>query len=189
VASIERTAYPRLKRVVSARELHDAFTPTVDEIGWARERTRSPQHLLALMVLLKTYHRLGYFADLFEVPLPIVEHIRGVLELKPEVDAEHDSERTLRHHRGLVRQRLGITADPARAREVAEQAIRTAALTKDNPADLINVALEELVWARLELPGYTTLDEMAASIRTAVNTAEYAGIDARMSRAQVAAFI
>jgi hypothetical protein len=96
VASIERTAYPRLKRVVSARELHEAFTPTVDEIGWARERTRSPQHLLALVVLLKTYHRLGYFADLFEVPLPIVEHVRGVLELKPEVDAEHDSERTLR---------------------------------------------------------------------------------------------
>jgi hypothetical protein len=186
VASIERTAYPRLKRVVSARELHEAFTPTVDEIGWARERTRSPQHLLALVVLLKTYHRLGYFADLFEVPLPIVEHVRGVLELKPEVDAEHDSERALRHHRGLVRQRLGITADPARAREVAEQAIRTAALTKDNPADLINVALEELVRARLELPGYTTLDEMAASIRIAVNTAEYAGIDARMSRAQVA---
>ncbi|WP_304412560.1 DUF4158 domain-containing protein [Micromonospora sp. CNB394] len=186
MASIERTAYPRLKPAVSVRELHEAFTPTADEIGWARERTRSARHLLALVVLLKTYHRLGYFADLFEMPLPIVEHIRGVLELKPDVDAEHDSERTLRHHRGLVRQRLGITADPGRAREVAEQAIRAAALTKDNPADLINVALEELVRARLELPGYTTLDELAASVRTAVNTAEYAGIDARMSRAQVA---
>ncbi|MEW2386321.1 DUF4158 domain-containing protein [Micromonospora sp. NPDC047707] len=61
MASIERTAYPRLKRMVSARELHDAFTPMVDEVGWARERTRSPQHLLALVVLLKTYHRLGCY--------------------------------------------------------------------------------------------------------------------------------
>ena len=40
-------------------------------------------------------------------------------------------------------------------RAVAEQAIRTAVRTKDNPADLINVALEELVRAWWELPGYT----------------------------------
>lgn len=54
-------------------------------------------------------------------------------------------------------------------REVAKQAIRAAVQTKDNPADLINVALEELVRARCELPGYTTLDAMAATIRTEVN--------------------
>ncbi|GAA4386437.1 hypothetical protein GCM10023088_57400 [Actinomadura verrucosospora] len=42
--------------------------------------------------------------------------------------------------------------------------------SKDNPADLINVALEELVRARCELPGYTTLDAMAASTRAEVNT-------------------
>ena len=51
----------------------------------------------------------------------------------------------------------------ARVREVAEQAIRKAAQTKDNPADLINVALEELVRQRCELPGYTTLDLAATS--------------------------
>ena len=36
---------------------------------------------------------------------------------------------------------------------MARRAIRAAARAKDNPADLINVALEELVRARLELPG------------------------------------
>jgi len=51
--------------------------------------------------------------------------------------------------------------------------------SKDEPADLINVALEELIRARLELPGYTTLDLMAATLRTEVNT--FAGIAARMS--------
>ncbi|WP_343075350.1 DUF4158 domain-containing protein [Actinopolyspora biskrensis] len=50
------------------------------------------------------------------------------------------------------------------------QAILAAVQTKDNPADLINVALEELVRTRCELPGYSTLDEMAATIRTEVNT-------------------
>jgi hypothetical protein len=51
----------------------------------------------------------------------------------------------------------------------AGAAIRAAAQTKDNPADLINVALEELVRQSCELPGYTTLDAMTATIRTEVN--------------------
>jgi hypothetical protein len=61
--------------------------------------------LLALVVLLKSCHRLGYFPVLAEVPPPVTEHIRGVLELKPDVQARHDSDRTLRQHKSLVRAR------------------------------------------------------------------------------------
>ena len=68
-----------------------------------------------------------------------------------------------------MRERLGVRYDAARVREVAEQAIRAAVQTKDNPVDLINVALEELVRLRCELPGYTTPDTMAAGIWAEVN--------------------
>jgi hypothetical protein len=57
LASIDRTAYPRFKRVVSGRELTEAFTPTPDEITWARGKTQNDQHLLALVVRLKSYQR------------------------------------------------------------------------------------------------------------------------------------
>jgi hypothetical protein len=39
VASVDRTAYPRFTRTISARELREAFTPTANEIGWAEEKT------------------------------------------------------------------------------------------------------------------------------------------------------
>jgi hypothetical protein len=45
------------RRVVSARELAEAFT--LEEVGWARSRTRSDGHCLALVVGLKSYQRLG----------------------------------------------------------------------------------------------------------------------------------
>jgi hypothetical protein len=70
----------------------------------------------------------------------------------------------------------------AKVRAVAEQAIRTAVQTKDSPAALINVALEELVRARCELPGYTTLDAMAATIRTEVNAGVFALVSPRPRR-------
>ena len=78
---------------------------------------------------------------------------------------------------------MKVTYDPARVRQVAERAIRKAAQAKDNPADLINVALEELVRARCELPGYTTLDAMAATIRTEVNSAFYPAVAGRIDPA------
>jgi hypothetical protein len=167
--------------VVSARELAEAFTPTPEEVEWAGGRTQSDQHLLALSVLLKCYQRLGYFPKL--VPAVVVDHVRAALGQVGDVAAVHESDRTLFRHREFVRDRLGVVYDPARARGVAEAAIRKAVLTKDNPADLINVALEELVRARCELPGYTTLDKMAAAIRAETNTALYAMVVGRMELA------
>jgi hypothetical protein len=61
MASIERTAYPRFRRLVTARELA-TLTPSGAEIEWARERTRSHSHLLALTLSLKCFQRLGYLA-------------------------------------------------------------------------------------------------------------------------------
>jgi hypothetical protein len=64
VAWIERTAYPRLSGSPSARELAEVFTPSADELAWVQARTISEHHrlaLLALLVLLLCYKRLGFF--------------------------------------------------------------------------------------------------------------------------------
>jgi hypothetical protein len=83
-------------------------------------------------------------------------------------------------HRKQVRERQGVTYDQRRARAVAEAAIREAALVKIHPPDLINVALERLVEASMELPAFSTLEEMATSIRAEVNAQIFAGIVARI---------
>lgn len=54
MTSIERTAYPLLRRL-SARELHVFYTPTSEEVAWAREATRSEEHVLALVLALKCF--------------------------------------------------------------------------------------------------------------------------------------
>lgn len=184
MASIERTAYPRFRRVVPLRELHEVYEPSLDEVDWARGLARPLEHLLTLVLLLKCFQRLGYFPKLDDVPEVIVAHVRGCLGLPDEVRAAHDSDRTLWRHREFVRPRLRVVYEPERARAIAAAAIRTEAAVKDNPADLINVALEELIRARCELPGYTTLDEMAARIRAEVNGAIFRGIGERMTCAE-----
>lgn len=120
MASIERTAYPRFKKVVSARELYEAFTPTPAETAWARDATRNEGNLLVLVVLLKAFQRLGYFPKLAEVPAPVVAHVGRRLSLGVDVTATADSARTLERYRGLIRHRVGVTYDPEAARKMAE---------------------------------------------------------------------
>ncbi len=170
--------------MVSARELAEAFTPAADEVGWARSKTATEQHFLALVVLLKCYQRLGYFPKLADVPAAVVDYVRSKLELAEAVEAVHESDRTLWRHRDFVRTRMGVKYTPAKVRAVAEAAIRKAVQSKDNPADLINVALDELVRQSCELPGYTTLDAMSALIRTEVNGGTFTAVAARPDRMQ-----
>ena len=58
MTSIERTAYPQFRRLTSARALHVSFTPTAEEIAWARDRTAGPESLFALMLILKCFQKM-----------------------------------------------------------------------------------------------------------------------------------
>jgi Domain of unknown function (DUF4158) len=179
MTSIERTAYPRFGRVVTARELK-GLSPFPDEIQWARERTRSHEHLLGLVVALKCFERLGYFPTSEQVPDVAVDHVRRCVGL-PAGTMLEAGQRTAAWQRELVRGRVGAAFDPERARTLAAGAIRAAAEAKNHPPDLINVALELLVKESLELPGFWTLDRMASEIRLDVNTALFEQITGRMT--------
>jgi hypothetical protein len=63
------------------------------------------------VVWLKSFQRLGYFPELFEVPIAVVEHVQGYLGLGRGVEPTHDSDRTAKRHRSWVRQRLGVDYD------------------------------------------------------------------------------
>ncbi len=185
MASIERTAYPRFKRFLSARELHVFYTPQPEEIAWAREQARSDGHLLALMVQLKCFNRMGHFPDMGDVPDVVVAHIRRDLGLGEDVAAVYDSDRTGKSHRTLIRRRSEVVSDMPAARAVAAAAITEAAGRKNDPADLINVALEKLVEGSFELPAYSTLDTMAGRIREQVNGSIFVGVADRAGPATV----
>ncbi|WP_369125377.1 DUF4158 domain-containing protein [Catenulispora pinisilvae] len=165
-------------------DLAEAFTLSNEEIDWARDKTSTDPHLLALAVWLATYRRLGYFPKLEDVPDVVVGLVRDALKLPDVVAPEVDANRTAKRHRELVRRQLGVQYNSAEARGYAEAAIEEAAQTKDNPADLINVALDVLVKKGCELPGYSTLDLAAKTIRTRVNKGFFAAAASRIEPAR-----
>jgi len=169
VASIERTAYPRFKPVPNPKELNEVYTPTLQEIAFAKGATRSPAYRFKLLVLLKAFQRLGYFPKLEEIPEQIVQHIQICLRLQFRADLDYNHPRQLYRHHQLIRTYLKVIPYGAHARHIAVRAAYQAAQVMNHPADLINVAIEELIKESCELPAFKTLDELSQRVRSLVN--------------------
>ena len=173
--AMHETAYPRLKEGVTPTELAEVYTPTAEELALAmRTSTRSGARL-GFLVLLKTFQRLGYFVLAGDVPTPIVRHIARCLgtDHRSERLLRYDKSGTRRRHIPIIRAFLNVQPFNNEARAVVATVVREAAQTKDDLTDLMNVAIEELVRNRFELPGFTTLLKEARRGRTEVNRGLY----------------
>ena len=169
MTSIERTAYPRLKRYFTPLELAKFYTPTSSETKIALANTSGQDNYFNLIILLKTFQRLGYFPKLSEIPTQLVEHIRHSLNLPDKIKLGYDQNRTLYRHKKVIRSYLNVTSFEKEARHLITLTIYQSAYVMDNPADLINVALEVLVKEHFELPGFYTLDKLVSRLRYLVN--------------------
>ena len=183
ITIISRTAYPQFKRYPSNKELHELYTPTIEEIKFVTNRTRSKKGFLGLMVMLKSFQRLGYFTHPELVPQPIIIHLRTYLKLSDQV-SPIPSLRSIRYYQKAIRKYLNISPYNNQGQELIAVAIRDAAFVRDHPADLINVAIEELVRQRYELPAFSTLDRLASHICSIVNTRLFKRVARKLSLTQ-----
>ncbi|VXD22093.1 transposase [Planktothrix paucivesiculata PCC 9631] len=181
VTSIERTAYPRFKRQLTAQELTEIYTPKKSEIALAYATTQGESNILNLLCLLKSFQRLGYFPSLVDIPLKIVAHIRSSLKFSVETVLGYENRKTLYRHRTAIREYLQVNQFNQTGLHLAIKAVNESATIMDNPADLMNVAIAELVKNRYELPGFNTLNRLVRRVRNVVNQRLFSQVLSRIS--------
>jgi hypothetical protein len=119
-------------------------------------------------LMLKTFQRLGYFIALRDVPRSIIEHIgydQGLL-IVPDSMAEYDESGTRRRHVAIIRKYLRVKSFDESGQALLSSTVRLAAARMEDLADIINVAIEELIRHSFELPGFTSLIKLRL-VRTA----------------------
>lgn len=184
MASIERTAYPRLKQKFTPTELRDFYTPNLDEILFVRGNSRKDETQLHLLVQLKVFQRLGYFPNLEDVSENLLKHLRSFLKLPVEI-LPLVSRNTLYQHQSAVLRFLNVKGYDKTARRRIIKIVFEAARIMDNPADLINAAIEELIKERFELPAFSTLDRMIRRVRLFVNQGLWNKVMKRLSSNEI----
>jgi hypothetical protein len=140
---ITRTAYPSFKQRPTAKELMELYTPSPPEIEFVRSRVKTHAGLLRLMVMLKSFQRLGYFPQPDVVPIPVIDYLRSCLKLRASISAI-PSLRSRRYYQEEIRAYLEVKPYAQAAHKLAATAIAQAAQAKDHPADLINIAMSWL---------------------------------------------
>lgn len=175
MTAIERTAYPRFKQILSAKDLAEVYTPTPGERLVAHRSTKGRVAEVGFLILLKTYQRLGRFVPLSEVPSSIIEHIAKPFEPHLHVSDldTYDTSGTRQRHILLIRTLQKLKPYGSDARTCFLKAMVEAGKTKEDLADLINVALDELTKNRFELPPFALLDKAAHHVRAVTTRGLY----------------
>ena len=87
--------------------------------------------------------------------------------------ADYDESGTRRRHVKIIRQYLRVKSFDETGQVILSTAVRLAAERKEDLADIINVAIEELIRESFELPGFSTLHKEAKRGRAEVNRTLY----------------
>jgi TnpA family transposase len=165
MTAIERTAYPRFKQSLTQDELDEFYTPTAEEIAFAGSITLEESYALYPVIFLKAFQKLGYLPQLSQIPEQIKVHIAQYLGQPQPGDEDGVSSTTRSRYRQAIRDRLEVKPYSEGGAGVIEKIVDEAAQTMSDPADLINVAIEQLIVSRFELPAFGTLDEYVNHIR------------------------
>jgi len=187
VAAIERTAYPRFKQTFTQQELADFYTLTEAESDFIRGKASGQKPQLSLAILLKAFQKLGYLPQINDVPSQVRQHMATQLSL-PDVPDEvinlPDSSR--KRYRRAIRAYLQVKPYGQKGQQIVIQVVRQSAETMSDPADLINVAIEQLVRHQFELPAFSTLDKLVNHLREQVHLQLYAQVTAALTAEQKA---
>lgn len=180
MTSIERTAYPRFPKRMNKVERDTLYGLLPEERGFIESHVTIVTHQVVMATLLKSFQNLARFPNLDEIPKPVITRIGLDFELSIQ-QLVSISQTTLYRYHKLIRDYLDVRPYREGGQQVVIQTVTRAAETMNDPADLINAAIEELVHQRFELPGYSQLDRLTAHLREQINQQWYDDIARRLS--------
>lgn len=160
--------------------MEEVYTPKMNEIEWAEAKSKGNIQQLALLVLIKVVQKLGFLIRVVDVPEVIVIHIAKKARLPMPAKEEwkmYSETRTAKRHFRFIRDYLQLKPFNPEAHQILIDTMSKLAFNKDDPADLVNAAIEELIRPRYELPVYNTLKDAANDVRNKSYRAIYHQID------------
>jgi hypothetical protein len=141
---------------------------------------------VAVLVQLKMFQTIGRFRRATDIPAIVFEHVDRRLGVEFGPAFVHP-DRTLYRHRPAILKHLGVTPWGAAARELAQFTMIMTAKPRTDPADVINAAVDALIWHRFELPALVALCRLAGTAHSKVNAAQWGAVCGYLDEAKQSA--
>ena len=177
----ERTAYPRLKRNLTDEELAEFFTLAAEEWQFIVKTARGDAPRIQMALYLKCFQKLGYLPQMRAIPQTIIKYIAKQRYPDLQLPVAEVTDATRSAYRQEIHAYLEVRPYGKGGAVVITPIVQQATYTMSDPADLINVAIEQLVLHRFELPAFSTLDNLVSHIRTQTHFTLYQQATERLS--------
>lgn len=167
------TSYPRINADLTPQEMERVYSPTRKELEFVEHVAKRSTARLGVLLHLKIFQRLGHFIPIKDIPDNILAYIAGRAGYTRKVPRkqidQYDTSGSKREHLADIRRYLNVKPVNAAARAwLREQAIALCQ-TKHLVPELIDALCETLVLHRYELPGFSTIDDIASQVREEVH--------------------
>jgi hypothetical protein len=127
--------------------------------------------------MLKTFQCLGYFVKVADVPNSVIRCIAKAAGFEELPDLSGYDKKTVRaEHKDLIRSWVGVSAFDTAAKRAMLKACVDISRVREDLADIVNFAIEELIRQKYELPAFSALLRAAMKVRAAVNRGLYTRI-------------
>ena len=180
MASLKETAYLYLPDEPNEYELALNFTPDKHDLKFASDFTTSARAQPKAILFIKAFKRLGRPERFKNIPEAYREYVFNRLGVArpPSLEELQDFENSgaYRKLRKAAFKHLGLRPYDDQASTLMTLEAAAAADVRFYTADIINVMLEQLVLLRYELPGFTTLESIAAKAQLDCDTRYFSSI-------------
>ncbi len=142
MTAANETAYRDLKASYTNKEIELYFQPSQNEIDFALKAARKPMARLAILVHIKTLHRIGRFRMLGEIPIPVARYMMRFL---PKCNYDRykylklDNPASRNRILKVTRKYTGTLSYDSSANIISKRVAADASRTKDKIPDIINV--------------------------------------------------
>ncbi len=118
--------------------------------------------------MMKTFQRLGYFEMLSNIPYRIIKHRASKIDIQtvPKDLITYDKSGTRQRHMNAIRGHFNVKPFGDESEILMDRAIAEVARAREGLADIINVAIEELIHQRHEQPSFDTIQRAALNGRS-----------------------
>ena len=188
MTSIYRTAYPRFhpNQKIRAKELEADYSLTHVELNYIKENIRGDSLRLGFAILLKIFQHMNCFPGMNTIPEAIIKHIREQIPyIKSSTKFVYEYESSLNRHRRRIYDYLQVKRYDNQIRSHAIKVAYNAAKTRNFPADIINVLIEDLRKNHYELPAFNQLSRLVKHVRFMVNNKIFKNIYQQLKSHQI----
>lgn len=173
MVAVYQTAYPRLKKSFSQKDLEEFYTPNKDEETFAQSICkRSSTSYWGLLLQLKMVQRLGRFVTSKQIPRSIKLHVKTRVNSSKKISELNSYFQSGTKDRHIKKIRNFLKLQPYIVDKTDPILLNwslDAAKTKQDLADIINVALERLIKDRYELPTFYHIERICKTARSKIN--------------------